>query len=123
MDKMRLFSLAKFNTLRFEVEELYKGIFEIDPVTGEVFVPPGNKDKLDYEKRRSYEIQITVKDRCDTGNCYGKFPVVWPHASLQMLISNGVSSGNLLPFTKHLVSICTFTGTNVNVWRMASAEP
>jgi hypothetical protein len=36
-------------------------------------VPQGNKDLLDYEKRQSYEIQITVKDRCDTGTCYGKF--------------------------------------------------
>lgn len=61
----------KFNTLRFELEELYRGIFEIDPVTGEVFVPKGNKDRLDYEKKESYEIQITVSDRCDTGNCYG----------------------------------------------------
>jgi hypothetical protein len=68
-----LFSPAKFNTLRFELEELYRGIFEIDPVTGEVFVPQGNKYPLDYEKKNSYEIQITVKDRCDSGICYGKF--------------------------------------------------
>ncbi|PNF25389.1 hypothetical protein B7P43_G09776 [Cryptotermes secundus] len=61
----------KFNTLRFELEELYRGIFEVDLVTGEVFVPQGNKDRLDYEKKNRYEIQITVKDRCDTGNCYG----------------------------------------------------
>jgi hypothetical protein len=70
---MCLFSVAKFNTLRFEVEELYRGIFDIDPVTGEVFVPKGNKDRLDYEKISNYDIQITVKDRCDTGTCYGKF--------------------------------------------------
>jgi hypothetical protein len=70
---MCLFSPAIFNTLRFELDELYRGIFEIDPVTGEVFVPKGNKDRLDYERKNSYEIEIIVKDRCDSGICYGKF--------------------------------------------------
>lgn len=63
---------AEFNTLRYELEERYRGIFDIDPVTGEVFVPRGDSNRLDYEAARSHIVQITVRDRCNEGDiCYG----------------------------------------------------
>ncbi|XP_021930459.1 protocadherin Fat 4-like isoform X2 [Zootermopsis nevadensis] len=61
----------EFNTLRYELEERYRGIFDIDPVTGEVFVPRGDSNRLDYEAARSHIVQITVRDRCNEGDiCY-----------------------------------------------------
>jgi hypothetical protein len=73
---MYLSVTAGFKTLRFEMEKIYKGIFEIDSDTGEVYVPAGSPDRLDYEDTNTYSIEITVKDRCNSGeNCYGKMEI------------------------------------------------
>lgn len=61
-----------FNTLRYELEERYRNIFNIDPITGEVFIPKGDSGRLDYETTKSYTVEITVKDRCHREDiCYG----------------------------------------------------
>jgi hypothetical protein len=71
---MYLLFAAEFNTLRYEMDQRYRGIFDIDPVTGEVFVPKSESEsnRLDYETAKSYTVEITVKDRCYSGDiCYG----------------------------------------------------
>lgn len=60
---------SAFNTLRFFVEDQYRGTFEINTETGEMFVPEGEGTKLDYEDVKSYTIEVTVRDRCESG-CY-----------------------------------------------------
>ena len=62
--------LAEFNTLRYFVEIQYKGTFEIDTVTGLMYVPEGAGAKLDYEEVQSYTVEVTVRDRCQTDYCY-----------------------------------------------------
>jgi len=52
------------------VELQYKGTFEIDAVTGWMYVPEGAGAKLDYEEVKSYTIEVTVRDRCQTNFCY-----------------------------------------------------
>jgi len=59
----------EFSTLRFFVEDKYQGTFEVDTETGVMFVPAGEGTKLDYEKLPSFNIEVTVKDRCENG-CY-----------------------------------------------------
>ena len=52
------------------MEERYKGLFEVDTVTGLMFVPEGKGTELDYEKDKSFIIEVTVRDRCQHGFCY-----------------------------------------------------
>jgi hypothetical protein len=52
------------------VEAKYKGLFEVDSVTGEVYVPEGAGGSLDYEDVNTYSIEYTVRDRCEEGFCY-----------------------------------------------------
>jgi hypothetical protein len=59
-----------FSTLRFFVEDMYKGTFEVDTETGLMFVPAGEGTKLDYEKGKSFSIEVTVRDRCENNGCY-----------------------------------------------------
>jgi len=60
--------------VRFFVDDEYKGTFEVDNVTGEMFVPEGAGTKLDYEKIQSFNVEVTVRDRCQNDVCYfGKF--------------------------------------------------
>ena len=64
---------AKFNTLRYFVEDKYKGTFEIDTNSGQLYVPEGAGTNLDYEGQNTFTIQITVKDYCQSEDCtFGK---------------------------------------------------
>jgi hypothetical protein len=72
------------------VENKYKGIFEVDTVTGLMFVPEGEGTKLDYETDKSFIIEVTVRDRCQENFCYpGKLAekILWKYLSLLAVIN------------------------------------
>jgi hypothetical protein len=52
---------------------MYKVIFEVDTETGLMFVPEGEGIKLDYETDKSFNIEVTVRDRCENGCYFGKW--------------------------------------------------
>jgi hypothetical protein len=67
------------------MDENTKGPFEINIESGEVYLPEGRGDKLDYEKMKSYVIEVTVKDRCHVDNyCYRKLEKKLVEVSIYM---------------------------------------
>jgi hypothetical protein len=52
------------------VEDAYRGTFEVDTITGLMFVPEGEGAKLDYENVNYFDIEVTVRDRCQEGICF-----------------------------------------------------